>query len=91
MKFLSPRFFALAPKSPPSREAWIEMVRRYPFGALGGSPPSREAWIEIKELGGGKYEITWSPPSREAWIEIPGCSIRASTKGLVASLTGGVD
>ena len=75
--------------SPPSREAWIEML----YGKFGTnpmrSPPSREAWIEI--LNKFNYSmVKVSPPSREAWIEIKTIAI-CNCVCYVASLTGGVD
>ena len=36
-------------RSPPSRGAWIEMLRDFrDAAAVDGSPPSRGAWIEIE-------------------------------------------
>ena len=37
--------------SPPSREAWIEMVMRGEHTEEIPSPPSRGAWIEISTVG----------------------------------------
>ena len=34
-------------RSPPTREAWIEISMKIDWTALNGSPPTREAWIEI--------------------------------------------
>ena len=60
--------------SPPSRGAWIEILKPSwsIFGQL-SSPPSRGAWIEIVRSV-IMSEIWASPPSRGAWIEIVGCS-----------------
>ena len=35
------------PQSPPSRAAWIEIVKGISLQVKGKSPPSRAAWIEI--------------------------------------------
>ena len=56
--------------SPPTREAWIEMIRKELDAMRRESPPTREAWIEMigkTAHGWAEYE---SPPTREAWIEM---------------------
>ena len=76
--------------SPPSRGAWIEIIRTgCQSPQFWMSPPSRGAWIEIEALNNNTVVMT-SPPSRGAWIEIR----RLSTPSLscdVAPLAGGVD
>ena len=55
--------------SPPSRAAWIEIVKLYGNEILAESPPSRAAWIEIF-CKSCQSSYMSSPPSRAAWIEI---------------------
>ena len=38
------------PQSPPSRAAWIEIIKQRDYTILQSSPPSRAAWIEIDYL-----------------------------------------
>ena len=38
-------------KSPPSRAAWIEIVKRERYMIDAASPPSRAAWIEMVKKG----------------------------------------
>ena len=90
MKCKKTKFVDKAVKSPPSRGAWIEIIRApVTTCTYRPSPPSRGAWIEMDV----RYHppITHlSPPSRGAWIEIP----RAAWpwwRGAVAPLAGGVD
>ena len=56
-------------RSPPAREAWIEISPVCPTRSTLWSPPAREAWIEIAQRRGQPASEP-SPPAREAWIEI---------------------
>ena len=80
----------LRKRSPPAREAWIEiLLPARPFARVPPSPPAREAWIEISRFQ-NCYADDPSPPAREAWIEMT--SGRRRTGAIaVASREGGVD
>ena len=76
-------------KSPPSREAWIEIYHGWLLLTAAASPPAREAWIEIVRFARAVNPAP-SPPAREAWIEIAR-SRRPADRSGVASREGGVD
>ena len=75
--------------SPPTRGAWIEMIRVLEAAEVCVSPPTRGAWIEIPSAlvtsGAGR-----SPPTRGAWIEMSDDNL-AERVIRVAPHTGGVD
>ena len=77
-------------KSPPTREAWIEISGKLNQNQLnqGRLPPGRRG-LKLKGL---KAMEIWkkSPPTREAWIEITPSPTRAGMSA-VASHPGGVD
>ena len=89
LKFRKPFVVFFRFPSPPSRAAWIEILKKRYKERFFGSPPSRAAWIEIISTE-VKHNVTSSPPSRAAWIEMhvlrpPPVSV------WVAAFTGGVD
>ena len=70
LKFRKPFVVFFRFPSPPSRAAWIEILKKRYKERFFGSPPSRAAWIEILFFIAQPLIKFWSPPSRAAWIEI---------------------
>ena len=76
-------------RSPPTREAWIEIAQICECLFEFQSPPTREAWIEMEGMDEEMPDLL-SPPTREAWIEISS-RIAFAMFIRVASHPGGVD
>ena len=76
-------------RSPPAREAWVEILMAVNDCMIASSPPAREAWVEICAVGTGVLASFSSPPAREAWVEIHRFNLLLILS-IVASREGGV-
>ena len=91
MKCKKTKFVDKAVKSPPSRGAWIEIIRApVTTCTYRPSPPPRGGGVGICGRKKTPKTQTCPPPSRGAWIEIRIWYIRRFLS-TVAPLAGGVD